>query len=603
MDLYNNIEYIDYKLEKYISKMNSIYIHDNMSEYEIEKMEHYLKKFNYYNQIGGVDPPPPAPTAPPASPKKKTLTKEELEKLEEQRRLSQLAMRERQKRKLDNAQKFLGKKISQSSQSQLSPDNVSNRQLKRMARNNTQLTSQQQERLNSFKDRQVVSKFIKGQYIGPLTKQQTQLQSTNNTNPQQLKQQRSEINNLIKSGNESKLSESQKQIYEKMKEERANQEKNRLKRQERRQSSLSSESSTDSKLRIPTRLPNTPLSNNQLKQYSKLTDDDLNKLPKDKQLTKEEMVRLNSMKQNRKTRLSASQSALKSALDSALKSPSALVTTTVTQTFSPQLREILQKPLTPQIYTDQENIIRGLSQQLRNNPQINTDSFTPEQINTDSFTPEQKQLYDYFQPTSPGNIQQFTLSPALIQLLQKINDGIQVNTSPRDILDIANRSLHDVKNNSALAAQLNQLGQPCNVLRFPLAGFGMRMAAKVMKLGNSANVAVNKCKEFNKTNTIEKLTIDKNDIMGVCKDKDKLLSYIPIVKTTHPEIKTLVDKVCGRPDEWKKLKYKFDPNVLPSTSTTSNLASPLDTGIPGNAVANAATLPRAAPASLANAVR
>ncbi len=47
------MDYIDYKLDKYLSKINSIHIHDNMSEHEISRLELYLNKFYYYEQLGG----------------------------------------------------------------------------------------------------------------------------------------------------------------------------------------------------------------------------------------------------------------------------------------------------------------------------------------------------------------------------------------------------------------------------------------------------------------------------------------------------------------------------------------------------------------------
>jgi hypothetical protein len=79
----------------------------------------------------------------------------------------------------------------------------------------------------------------------------------------------------------------------------------------------------------------------------------------------------------------------------------------------------------------------------------------------------------------------------------------------------------------------------------------MKMGAKFMGLSNSANVGISKCKQFNKTNSIKEIIIKKEDINGICKDKGKLLSYIPMVEQQVPELTGFLDNICEN-KKWGK---------------------------------------------------
>ena len=45
IDTIDTIDIIDYKLDKYLSKMNSIHLHDNMTEYELNKFDYYFRNY------------------------------------------------------------------------------------------------------------------------------------------------------------------------------------------------------------------------------------------------------------------------------------------------------------------------------------------------------------------------------------------------------------------------------------------------------------------------------------------------------------------------------------------------------------------------------
>jgi hypothetical protein len=116
----------------------------------------------------------------------------------------------------------------------------------------------------------------------------------------------------------------------------------------------------------------------------------------------------------------------------------------------------------------------------------------------------------------------------------------------------------------------------------PFASLAMITGATAVGLKNSARVAINKCKQFNKKG-IDDVIIEPRDIGSLCKDTKRLLTYIPQLNTIE-QIPQLINKVCKHPN-WNNIKYKFTPNTIPTVTATAKtpVTAPAQTPVTASA--------------------